>query len=214
MNWSTAKEHLLHNVRPKTMMLLVTALLCGCAVQLVPPYNADIDKNASDLQRDYYIFVGNMKIQAGTPDGYYSNHVKDYTDFEARLAAIRFEAENGTAGMPCGKAIEAIQKTNGAALDRVDPQIRQQLQSFGGTDSCIAILAGLAEQEMESLRQLHELSCNKQKPTQFCKSVFSNPPLFNVITRRTSDAPAVSAVSIALNELVRQEQMMKPAPKT
>ena len=214
MNRPSSRKRIVNDARALTVALLVTtALLCGCAVQLVPPYNANIDKNASDLQKDYYVFIGNMQIQAGTPDGYYSNHVKDYTDFEARLAVIRFQAENDPGGMPCGQAIKLIQKTNGSALDRVDPQIKQRLQSVGESDSCITILARLAEQEMESLRQLHEKGCNKEKPTQFCRSIFSNPPLFNVITGPTSDAPAVSAVSIALNKLVRQEQMMKPAPK-
>ena len=132
---------MVNDARALAMALLVTtALLCGCAVQLVPPYNANIDKNASDLQKDYYVFIGNMQIQAGTPDGYYTNHVKDYTDFEARLAVIRFQAENDPGGMPCGQTMKLIQKTNGSALDRVYRQIKQWLQGVGEFDSCITIL--------------------------------------------------------------------------
>jgi len=191
-------------------------LLAGCTVHLTPGYDADVAKEVSDLQEDFFVFAGTMQVEAGTPAGYYSNHEKDYVDFEARLASIRFQTENDAGGLPCGKTLQAIQKANAAALDKLDPSIKAQLLAFQGSDTCMTILAKLAEQQMELLRKIHADSCkpvlvgNVAKPDPHCPGVFGDPPLFDVIGTTASTAPAVSAVSIVLNELVRQEQLLKP----
>lgn len=206
-------------LRLRTLLagLVLASALGGCSVQLTAPYNADIEAEAAALQKDFFLFVANMQVEASTPAGYYANRVGDYSDFAARLAVIRFRAENDPGGVPCGKAVEAAERAGAAVMQRMDAMVRGMLQGARGTETCVTIVARLAEEQMETLRKIHELSCKpvnangRDVPSRECQFVFSTPPLFDVINTRASKAPAVSAMAITLNELIRMEQMLRPA---
>jgi len=185
----------------------LAVLAAGCSVQLVPPYDAQIAQEASSLQKDFYVFVGTMQTEAATPAGYYGEHVKDYVEFEARLAALRSAAEGQPGGVPCPLGAN---QTAGLA-----PAVRQQLQ--GGSATCIAVLAQIAERQMERLRQAHEIACKPLgagslgRPDPQCQALFGDPPLYRTISGQPSSAPLVTAVSISLNELAQAERSLKPA---
>jgi hypothetical protein len=79
--------------------------------------------------------------------------------------------------------------------------------------TCITILAGLAQSNMERLRSQHALRCNPSAKPALCTTLFSAPPIFDIFVPGPSDAPLVSAVAISLNELVGAERDIKPASK-
>jgi hypothetical protein len=189
--------------------LIFAILLAGCSVQLTAPYDADIDREAGRLQLDFFKFVANMQTIAGTTKGYYSKHEADYSDFEARLAVIRLRSD-AVGGVPCARALGPAEQVGEAEITNMDQQLKASLSSRAtGGASCITILARMAEEQMDSLRRIHQLVCNHSQPPRECQAVFSSPPLFSIIDTSQSRAPAVSAVSVVLNELVRQEQKLK-----
>ena len=200
-----------HRVRGLLMGIAATALVAGCTVQLTAPYSSDIDTQASALQSDFFRFVAEMQMVAGTPKGYYDEHALQYADFEARLAVIRMRSESLSGGVPCGRALEAAKK----ARIPLGDQIAQSISAASGQGeadnaNCITILVRLAQNNMERLRSQHQLRCNRSAKVLLCTTLFSAPPIFNILSPGQSDAPLVSAVAISLNELVGAERDIKP----
>ena len=193
------------------LCFLVAAGVAGCTVQLTAPYNEDIDQEASSLQTNFLRFVANLQMVAGTPQGYYSQHQQQYSDFEASLAIIRMRSEALPGGVPCGHAIEQGKKAARTLSGSMQGEVSTRLSQPGlANASCITILAIIAEDQMERLRSQHQRRCNPTAPPTLCTTLFSSPPIFNIVTNAQSDAPLVSAVSISLNELVGAERDIKP----
>jgi hypothetical protein len=198
-------------VRRLLMGIVATALVAGCTVQLTAPYSSDIDTQASALQSDFFRFVAEMQMVAGTPNGYYDEHAFQYADFEARLAVIRMRSESLSGGVPCGRALEAAKKAQIPLRDQIAQSISAaSAQGEADNASCITILVRLAQNNMERLRSQHQLRCNRSAKLALCTTLFSAPPIFNILSPGQSDAPLVSAVAISLNELVGAERDIKP----
>jgi hypothetical protein len=189
--------------------------LSACTVQLTAPYSEDIDKNATTLQNDFLRFAANLQMQAGKPDGYYSNHQKDYADFEAQLATMKMRSESLSTGVPCGRALDAGKKAEKALSGPMQSQISDRMSHPGwGAASCITILVTIAGEQMERLRSQHEIRCNPTAKKELCTTLFSSPPIFDIVSVGQSDAPLVSAVAISLNELVGAEHDIRPRSKS
>jgi len=207
--------------RPISNPALVNGLLIGvslavsaCAAQLTAPYTEDIDKDATALQSDFLKFAANMQMQADKPDAYYSNHQKDYADFEARLATMKMRSESLPAGVPCGRVLDAGRKAERSLSGPMQSQLSDRMNQPGwGNASCITILVSIAGEQMERLRSQHEIRCNPSAKKELCTTLFSSPPIFGIVSAGQSEAPLVSAVSISLNELVSAEHDIKPASK-
>jgi len=196
------------------LSILTGVLTIGCTVQLTAPYSSDIDAAASSLQSDFLKFAANMQMIAGTPKGYYQEQRSQYSDFEARLAVIQMRSESLSGGVPCGRALEAAKKANIPIAGKIEESVTTALsQPTTSNASCITILADLAQKNMERLRSQHELRCNQTAKPILCTTLFSAPPISNILVARPSDAPLVSAVAITLNELVGAERDIKPASK-
>ena len=203
-----------HRVRGLLTSIAATALVAGCTVQLTAPYNSDIDTQASALQSDFLRFAAGMQMVAGTPKGYYDEHAFQYADFEARLAVIRMRSESLSGGVPCGRALEAAKKAQIPLGDQIAQSISAaSAQGEADNASCITILVRLAQNNMERLRSQHQLRCNPSAKVVLCTTLFSAPPIFNILSPGQSDAPLVSAVAISLNELVGAERDIKPLGK-
>jgi hypothetical protein len=189
-------------------------VISACTVQLTAPYSEDIDKDATALQNDFLKFAANMQMQAGKPDGYYSNHQNGYADFEARLATMKMRSESLPTGVPCGRALDAGKKTERTISGPMQSQVSDRMGQPGwGNASCITILVSIAGEQMERLRSQHEIRCNPSAKKELCATLFSSPPIFGIVGTGQSDAPLVSAVSISLNELVSAEHDIKPTSK-
>jgi hypothetical protein len=196
------------------LSILTGVLTIGCTVQLTAPYSSDIDAAASSLQSDFLKFAANMQMIAGTPKGYYQEQRSQYSDFEARLAVIQMRSESLSGGVPCGRALEAAKKANIPIAGKIEESVTTALsQPNTSNASCITILADLAQKNMERLRSQHELRCNQTAKPILCTTLFSAPPISNILVAGPSDAPLVSAVAITLNELVGAERDIKPASK-
>jgi len=189
-------------------------MTAGCTVQLTAPYSSDIDTAASSLQSDFLKFAANMQMIAGTPKGYYEQQSSQYSDFEARLAVIKMRSESLSGGVACGQALEAAKKAKIPMAGQIEDSVSTALSEPATSNaSCITILAGLAQNNMERLRGQHELRCNPTAKPVLCTTLFSAPAIFNIIVAGPSEAPLVSAVAITLNELVGAERDIKPASK-
>lgn len=196
------------------LSILTGFLAIGCTVQLTAPYSSDIDTAASSLQSDFLKFAANMQMVAGTPKGYYDQQSSQYSDFEARLALIKMRSETLSGGVPCGRALEAAKKVKIPVAGQIEESVSTALSEAGtNNDSCITILATLAERNMERLRSQHKLRCNETAKPILCTTLFSTPPIFDVLTVGPSNAPLVSAVAINLNELVGAERDIRPVSK-
>ncbi len=191
--------------------ILAGLLVTGCTVQLTAPYSNDIEIEASALQSDFLKFAAGMQLVAGTPKGYYDQHSTQYSDFEARLAIIRMRSESLNGGVPCSQALDAAKKVRVPIAGKIEQSVTAALsQPEESNASCITILAGLAEKNMERLRTQHELRCNASAKPILCTTLFSAPPIFSIIGEGPSEAPLVSAVIITLNELVGAERDLRP----
>jgi hypothetical protein len=196
------------------LAILSSLLIISCTVQLTAPYDSDIDTAASSLQSDFLKFAANMQMVAGTPKGYYEQQSAQYSDFEARLAVIGMRSESLSGGVACGQALEAAKKAKIPVAGQIEESVSTTLSQAGTSNaSCITILVGLAEKNMERLRSQHELRCNRTAKPILCTTLFSAPPIFNILVVGPSDAPLVSAVAITLNELVGAERDLKPVGK-
>ena len=196
------------------MSILISVMTAGCTVRLTAPYSSDIDTAASSLQSDFLKFAANMQMIAGTPKGYYEQQSSQYSDFEARLAVIKMRSESLSGGVACGQALEAAKKAKIPMAGQIEDSVSTALSEPATSNaSCITILAGLAQNNMERLRGQHELRCNPTAKPVLCTTLFSAPPIFNIIVAGPSEAPVVSAVAITLNELVGAERDIKPASK-
>ncbi|MBV9202989.1 MAG: hypothetical protein JOY83_25260 [Alphaproteobacteria bacterium] len=183
-------------------------------MQLTAPYSSDIDTLASSLQSDFLKFAANMQMIAGTPKGYYEQQSSQYSDFEARLAVIQMRSESLSGGVACGQALEAAKKAKIPVAGQIEELVTTALsQPDTSSASCITILAELAQRNMERLRRQHELRCNPTAKPILCTTLFSAPPISNILVAGPSDAPLVSAVAITLNELVGAERDIKPVSK-
>jgi hypothetical protein len=202
------------NQRRRFLSIISAAVLvAGCTVQLTAPYNTDIDAEASALQSDFLKFAATMQMFAGTPKGYYDQHSSQYGDFEARLTVIKMRSESLSGGVPCGRALETAKKARIPIAGEIEQSTTASLSTSEKSDaSCITILAGLAQRNMERLRSQHALRCNSSAKPVSCTTLFSAPPIFNIFVAG-NEATLVSAVAISLNELVGAERDIKPASK-
>ena len=197
------------------LSMLGVAVVPGCSVQLTAPYSEDIDKDATALQGDFIRFAANMQMQAVSADGYYSNHQKDYADFEARLATMKMRSESLSSGVPCGRVVDAGRRAERVLSGSMQAQVSERVAQKGWDGaSCITILVSIAGEQMERLRGQHELRCSPPAKKGLCATLFSSPPIFGIVGTAQSEAPLVSAVSISLNELVGAEHDIKPASKS
>jgi hypothetical protein len=196
------------------LSISISFVTVGCSVQLTAPYSSDIDIEASSLQSDFLKFAAHMQMVAGTPKGYYEQQSSEYSNFEARLAVIKMRSESLNGGVACGRALEAAKQAKIPIAGQIEESVSTTLsQPSTSNASCITILAGLAQNNMERLRGQHELRCNPTAKPVLCTTLFSAPPIFNILVAGPSDAPLVSAVAITLNELVGAERDIKPASK-
>ena len=176
------------------LLFAVGLSVSACAVQLTAPYSEDIDKDATALQADFIKFAAIMQMQAGKPEAYYSNHQKDYADFEARLATIKVRSESLPAGVPCGRVLGTGKKTERALSGPLQAQLSDRMSQQGwGDASCITILVSIAGEQMERLRSQHELRCNASAKQVLCTTLFGSPPIFSIVSTGQSEAPLVSA---------------------
>jgi hypothetical protein len=196
------------------LSILISVLAIACTVQLTAPYSSDIDTAASSLQSDFLKFAANMQMIAETPEGYYDKQKLQYSDFESRLAVIKMRSESLSGGLACGRALETAKKAKIPMAGQIEESVSTALsQPQTSSASCITILVGLAQNNMERLRNQHERRCNQAAKPLLCTTLFSAPPIFNILVVGPSDAPLVSAVAITLNELVGAERDIKPASK-
>lgn len=197
-----------------TILISVLVLTLGCNVQLTAPYSSDIDIETSSLQSDFLKFAANMQMVAGTPKGFYEQHSSQYGDFEARLALIKMRSESLSGGVACSRTLEAENEVKIPIASQVKELVSATLSlNSHSNSSCITILAGLAENNIERLRSQHERRCNQEAKPILCTTLFAAPPIFNILVAGPSDAPLVSAVAITLNELVGAERDIKPLSK-
>jgi hypothetical protein len=196
------------------LSILASIVAVGCTVQLTPPYSSDIDLAASSLQSDFLKFAANMQMIAGTPEGYYDKQRLQYSDFESRLAVIKMRSENLSGGVPCGRALDAAKKVKIPIAGQIEQSVSTAIsQGETSNATCITILVGLVQNNMERLRTQHERRCNQTVKPNLCTTLFAAPPIYNILVVGPSDAPLVSAVAITLNELVGAERDIKPASK-
>ena len=135
------------------LSILISVMTAGCTVQLTAPYSSDIDTAASSLQSDFLKFAANMQMIAGTPKGYYEQQSSQYSDFEARLAVIKMRSESLSGGVACGQALEAAKKAKIPMAGQIEDSVSTALSEPATSNaSCITILAGLAQNNMERLR--------------------------------------------------------------
>ena len=127
--------------RPISALFVSIALAASaCTVQLTAPYSKDIDKDVTALQNDFLRFAANMQMQAGKPEAYYSNHQKDYADFEARLAAMKMRSESLPAGVSCGRVLDAGKRAERALSGPMQSQVSDRMSQRGwGNVSCLPI---------------------------------------------------------------------------
>ena len=217
LSWRSAGECRVRrsvSILSVVMGMIGIGLATACSVQLTAPYSEDIDKDATALQNDFLKFAANMQMQVGSADGYYSNHQKDYADFEARLATMKMRSESLPSGVPCGRAFDAGKKTARTLSGPMQSQVSDRMAQQGwGDASCVTILVSIAGEQMERLRGQHEIRCNPSAKKGLCATLFSSPPIFGIVSTSQSDAPLVSAVSISINELVGAEHDIKPVSK-
>ncbi len=203
--------------RPHSGALRLAALLaagplaCACTVQLTAPYSTEIDREATALQSDFLKYAAGMQFVAGTPKGYYDQHNADYGDFEARLAVIRLRSESLSGGVSCNQALHLAK----AARKPLAGQIEQSMADAGPLPagsgaSCVTILTGLAQRNLERLRSQHAVRCNPAAKPVLCTTLFAAPPIYDLLVPGPSEAPLVSAVAITLNELVSAERDLRP----
>lgn len=191
--------------------VFAAVVLSACTVQLTAPYSEDIAKESAALQADFLRFVAEMQMVAGTEKAYYSANQGRYSDFEARLAVITLRSESLPGGVPCGRALEAAKPVERTLNGPMKGEVSSRLSQPGwGNASCITILAAIAGDQMERLRSQHQIRCTPTASPLLCQTLFSNPPIFAIVSNAQSDAPLVSAVSISINELVGAEQDLKP----
>ena len=196
------------------LLFAIGLTVSACAVQLTAPYSEDIDKDATALQGEFIKFAAIMQMQAGKPEAYYTNHEKQYADFEARLATMKVRSEALPAGVPCGRVLGAGKKTERVLSGPLQGQVSDRMAQQGwGDASCITILVGIAGEQMERLRSQHEKRCAASVAPVLCTTLFGSPPIFTIVSTGQSEAPLVSAVSISLNELASAEHDLKPPAK-
>ena len=149
---------------------------------------------------------------AGTPKGYYDRHSSEYGDFEARLAVIKLRSESLDGGVPCRQALEVAKRARKPIASQIEQSVvATGSQAVDSDASCVTILAGLAQRNMERLRSQHALRCTPTAKPILCTTLFSSPPIFDILVPGPSEAPLVSAVAITLNELVGAERDLRPA---
>lgn len=156
-----------------------------------------------------------MQLVAGTSKGYYDQHGTDYGDFEARLAVIRLRSESLSGDVPCDRALQVAKAAQKPLAGQIEQSVADAGPFPGGRGaSCVTILAGLAQGNMERLRNQQVIRCNPTAKPILCTTVFGSPPIFDVLVPGPSEAPLVSAVAITLNELVGAERDLRPdSPK-
>jgi hypothetical protein len=196
---------------PVGALLSAILLLAGCTVQLTAPFSSDIEAEAGALQSDFLKFAAGMQMVAGTPKSFYDQQSARYADFEARLAVIKARSESLSGGVPCDQALTAARRLKVPVAEQVARSVSGPEQEPSA--SCVTILAGLAQRNMERLRGQHELRCTQSAAKILCTTLFGSPPIFSIFEVGPDGAPLVSAVAITLGELLGAEREIKPASK-
>ena len=186
-------------------------MIAGCTVQLTAPFSSDIEAEVGALQSDFLKFAAGMQMLAGRPKGFYDQQSARYADFEARLVVIKARSESLSGGVPCDQALTAARRLK-------VPVTGQVARSVSGAEpqpsaSCVTILAGLAQRNMERLRGQHELRCTPSAAKILCTTPFGSPPIFSISAMGPDGATLVSAVAITLGELLGAERDIKPASR-
>jgi hypothetical protein len=64
----------------------------GCTTILISPYDVDIDHGMEDVKQKLNVLVADAASHAGTDAGTYDAYLKQYSDIEVQLAALRSRA--------------------------------------------------------------------------------------------------------------------------
>ncbi|WP_267380187.1 MULTISPECIES: hypothetical protein [unclassified Sphingomonas] len=131
---------------------LMAAALAGCAVTLVPAYDAQIDDGLSALYTDTIAFVDRTTALAGTPEGDYAHNRGFYDGADARVETliVRAEANRVLKNCPTTRVVAH-------ALDaaRIPADVRGAIGTLP-RDDCEVVLLRLIHGGFESMRRFHE----------------------------------------------------------
>jgi hypothetical protein len=198
--------------------------LASCSVQLTPPYDEVIEKQADSLKTDFLRFVAERQRTAGTPKGYYVDSQAAYDDFIARLAAMELRSEDQPGGISCARAVELTKSVTGGIISFNLGNAAQQsaVSDSASNVSCATAAIRNAQDQIERFRSQDEKRCAKGSPPVQCTTLFGTVPVSRVAASLHSmpgaiaaaageeESTLVKAVLISLDNLEGLEQDLKP----
>jgi hypothetical protein len=206
-----------------TIALAANLALADCSVQLTPPYDEVIEKQADSLKADFLRFVAERQRTAGTPKGYYLDHQAAYDNFAASLAAMDLRSEDQPGGVSCARALELAKRMNpGITSFNLGNSVHQSAAPDIAGISCVTAGIRNAQDQIERFRGQDEKRCAKESPPVQCTTLFGTVPVSRVAaslhalpsaTTDTTDegeSTLVKAVLISLDNLEGLEQDLKP----
>lgn len=131
---------------------LAALALSGCAVTLVPAYDARIDEGVSALYTDTIRFVDRTTALAGTPEGDYAHNRDFYDGADARIATLIVRGEANRVSRSCPTSRVAT-----LALDvaHVPVAMRGSAGAAAG-DDCEVVLLRSIRTGFDDMRHFHE----------------------------------------------------------
>jgi hypothetical protein len=151
----------------RTYRFLSFILLCGCfclactSVQLVSPYDEQIDTSLTELNTDLTAFILKMNSVAGTPQGMYEANRQFYFDEQAKVQTIilRVEAHKVLGSCPSTDIIKYALAHSQIGGDAA------QYQAQIPQDDCEVVLISLIQKNLALMEKFHHDQGPKGIPT-------------------------------------------------
>ena len=144
----------------KLFAALLTVALAGCAITLVPAYDAQIDDGLTSLYTDTILFVDRMTPLAGTPAGEYAPNKGFYENAEARVDTLIVRAEANRVLKSC-PTVKVAQRALDAA--RIPADVRGSIGNLPA-DDCEVVLLRLIRGGFVDMGKLHEAQGTRGLP--------------------------------------------------
>ena len=146
------------------MLAAATANIGACAVQLVSPYNADLQQKASTMQAEVGAWDLGMRTAAGTlaADPRYPDVVAKLDRWHGEADAMLTLAVSSDPGVvKCSAALKAVHE---AIVNALPPDVRAAVPANaagarGSAMGCGSALASTLGEQIEEIRKVVLLAC-------------------------------------------------------
>lgn len=181
------------------LVLPLAVLLAGCpGMQLVPPYDATIEKGIVEFYEEFNNFIKDLGDAAGKPEGVYEANTKRYNALDSKIDVLILRASAASEGKGCKLESRIYQKVANILQDAVPAQLRPESQTSDGDPSgCNSKLLELVKGQLNDIRTIHSTTDKCDGPGRTQMSCLRKATSVTALKIANQSITAVSVVEAA-----------------